>query len=349
MRIIKILAIILSVPVIIFALFLVHSTMDDYQPNEIIRLGQPKTWDTINTDEKYNILIWNIGYAGLDADMDFFYDGGKKVRPSENQVYENFSQIREFIEDNDTMEFILLQEVDKSSRRSYYLKQVQELKESLEAYTMYFGKNYDVDFVPVPLTKPMGKVLSGIVTFAKFKPAVTFRYSFPGNYSWPTKLFMLDRCFLVSRFKVNNDKEFVLINTHNSAYDDGSLRKMQMDYLRIYILNEFNEGNYVLAGGDWNQCPPGFNPDLMDQPFDTINMSLIPHDYLPDSWTWAYDPAKPTNRRVTEKYVRGNTLTTVIDFLLLSPNIELVNVKTIDLGFVNSDHQPVIASFKLKK
>ena len=295
------------------------------------------------------MMIWNIGYAGLDAGMDFFYDGGKQVRPPVNQVYENFSKIRDFIEANDSLNFILLQEVDKYSKRSYHLNEVQELRESLKSFNHYFGKNYDVSFVPVPINKPMGRVLSGIVSFTGYKPYAAFRYSIPGNYGWPTRLFMLDRCFLVCRFKTVTGKDFILINTHNSAYDDGSIRKQQMEYLKTYIENEYNAGNYVLVAGDWNQSPPHMNPGILNQPFDTLNMNFIPENYLPDAWTWAFDPSNPTNRRVTEKYERGKTLTTIIDFFLLSPNIEILNVRTIDLGFRNSDHQPVIASFKLRE
>ena len=348
MRIIKIILIIIAIPVALFILFLIHSTMADFQPKEVIRLGNPKLNDTIRLEDTITIMTWNIGYAGLDANMDFFYDGGEKVRPGKNQVIENFNNIENFISKNDSVKFIFIQEIDKSSKRSYHINEFAKIREILDNYTPYFGKNYDVDFVPVPVFKPMGKVLSGIATFSQEKPYNASRYSFPGNYAWPTKLFMLDRCFLVCRFKTNNEKDFILINTHNSAYDDGTLRKQQMEYLRSFILNEFNSGNYILVGGDWNQSPPDLNPKLINQPFDTLNKSFIPKDFLPESWKWAYDPYLPTNRRVTHTYVRGETLTTVIDFFLLSPNIELININTIDLGFKNSDHQPVIACFMLK-
>ena len=46
---------------------------------------------------------------------------------------------------------------------------------------------------------------------------------------------MLDRCFLVNRYPVSNGNELLMINTHNSAYDDGSLRKQQMDFLKDFL------------------------------------------------------------------------------------------------------------------
>jgi exonuclease III len=42
------------------------------------------------------------------------------------------------------------------------------------------------------------------------------------------------------------------------------------------------------------------------------------------------------------------TTTTVIDFFLLSPNVESISVKCINLSFENSDHNPVLIKIKLK-
>lgn len=42
-----------------------------------------------------------------------------------------------------------------------------------------------------------------------------------------------------------------------------------------------------------------------------------------------------------------NTQYYVIDGFIISPNVELLDVETLDLGFENSDHNPVIISFSL--
>jgi len=52
---------------------------------------------------------------------------------------------------------------------------------------------------------------------------------------------------------------------------------------------------------------------------------------------------------VKKPYKKGETATTVIDFFLLSPNIEKVETSNVDLNFQNSDHQPVLLKIKLKK
>ncbi|NJK86748.1 MAG: endonuclease/exonuclease/phosphatase family protein [Bacteroidales bacterium] len=323
--------------------------MTDYKPAKITKVQQSESADTLMVLQPYSAMIWNIGYCGLDRNMDFFYDGGQKVRPTKEIVMENLSGIKHFIARHDTFDFFLFQELDIQSKRSYKTNQMLEFKSILTGYIPTFGKNYDVDFVPVPLANPMGNVLSGIVTYTAEKPALSFRYSYPGNFSWPTRLFMLDRCFMINRFPVNNGGEFLLINTHNSAFDDGGfLRKMQVEYLKEILIQEYEAGNYVVVGGDWNQCPPDFMPLYNDQPFDTTDLIFIPHDLMPEGWQWKFDAAVPTNRRVSSAYEKGKTLTTVIDFFLFSPNIIVDSVKTIDLGFMHADHHPVFANFRLK-
>jgi len=96
-----------------------------------------------------------------------------------------------------------------------------------------------------------------------------------------------------------------------------------------------SRGDYVLVGGDWNQLPPSFEGE-----------NVIPKDYLPD-WEWAYDPNTPTNRSLEKPY-DGTNKQKIIDFYLVSPNLTVTSVKTDDLKFKYSDHQPVSISFQLK-
>lgn len=324
-----------------FLLFLLYATIDDYKPEEISILPTECEADIIADSMQFELLIWNIGYAGLDASMDFFYDGGEQMRPDKEKVLGNMEGIRSTLDPYMGFDFIMLQEVDQNSKRSYHINEYQAIKDQFKAYQSSFGKNYDVGFVPIPVTEPMGKVRSGLMTLSKPCPKSVERRSFPGNYSWPMKLFMLDRCFLVTRYQLSNKKELVIINTHNSAYDDGSLRSQQMDHLKDYLLSEYEKGNYVIVGGDWNQTPYGLEPELPSHRFDTENLSYVEKDYPAPGWSWAYDANIPTNRRVAIPFDKSSSPTTIIDCFLASPNVELSEVKTIDLDFQYSDHQPV--------
>jgi endonuclease/exonuclease/phosphatase family metal-dependent hydrolase len=330
----------------VLALILIYAQHTYYEPDEVTIVFTGEKIDTMSETTVFSVLTWNIGYAGLDKDMDFFYDGGKQVRSSREQTLKNLEGILSFIQSQHSTDFFFFQEVDRASRRSYYLDMTDSIAETLPDTHQAFAKNYDVRFVPVPWYSPMGKVSSGLLTAGTHTPSLVKRYSFPGSYPWPDRLFSLQRCFLMNRYPLSNGKELVLINTHNSAFDEGQLRKIQMDYMKSFILEEYELGNYVIAGGDFNQCPPDFNPDFYFNIFDDENVMYIPDDFLL-GWHFVYDANMPTNRRVHTPYNPATTKTTLIDFFIASPNIKPLKVEGIHLDFQHSDHNPVIASFQL--
>lgn len=348
-KFLKILLVIMLVLVLGFVGLILTAIISDYDPDEITTVYESKDNIKLSDSLEFDILNWNIGYCGLDKSMDFFYDGGLQVRASEENTIDNLKGVLNFLKSNDSIEFFLLQEVDQKSKRTYRINEFDSIKALYGEYHSYFGKNYDVFFVPTPPTNPYGKVLSGLMTISKFEPENVVRYSFPGKYAFPKGLFMLDRCFLVKRFLLENGKEFMLINTHNEAYDPGNQRKAQMAYLKDFLLNEYKKGNYIVVGGDWNQCPPGLEKSIDGYIFDEKDYMPVSPDFLPDEWKWVYKNDVPTNRRVMKTWDKKDTPTTIIDFFLISPNVENISIRNIDLNFENSDHNPVIARFKLIK
>jgi endonuclease/exonuclease/phosphatase family metal-dependent hydrolase len=333
--------------IVSFGLFVLYGTLTDYRPDEETIVYERGDVPVLR-DSIFNLMTWNIGYCGLGQEMDFFYDGGQKVRSEEHAVKKNLSRILQFVTSLDSCDFFLFQEVDLGSRRSYRIDQFKALASGMGGFHAAFGKNYDVFFVPVPITSPYGRVVSGIATMGRVEPQSSVRHSFPGNYAWPKGVFMLDRCFLVNRYPVSGGRQLLVVNTHNSAYDDGTLRKRQMEHLRKFLMEEYEKGNYIIVGGDWNQTPHGFQPAFEHNIFDTVKLVFIEDEYLPEDWVWLYDRRIPSNRRLAIPYDPVLSPATVIDFYLLSPNIEPNDVQGIDLGFTSSDHQPVLAKIKLK-
>ena len=136
---------------------------------------------------------------------------------------------------------------------------------------------------------------------------------------------------------------------HQSAWDEGAeLRKYEIKLLMETVQKEYSHGNYVVAGGDWNQPPPGYIPI----PYTTGDKSKPlakdkGKDSLPIGWKYVYDPTVPSNRDVDAAYQKGKTKTTIIDYYLVSPNIEVREVKTLNNGFAFSDHHPVYMRVKL--
>ena len=208
-------------------------------------------------------------------------------------------------------------------------------------------------FVPVPFAfpyTPYGKTYGGLVSYSRFEPQASIRLQYPGGFDWPTRLYMLDRCALEQKFKLPGGKELLIVNTHNTAYDaTGEIKKQELEYLKKRYEAESKKGNYVLIGGDWNQVPPGLS--------STHFNAKMPEGYTPQAVTAAqfpagfgvsYDSKIPTNRSNDKPFKTDETYTTLIDYFVHSPNVEVVSVRGIDLQFKHSDHQPVVMKFCLK-
>jgi len=313
---------------------ILYATVTDYKPDEKITLREAHEGPEIE-QTVLSAMIWNIGFAGLGAEMDFFYDDGQRVRPTKAWHQNYISEIDDYLQRNKGTDFMLLQEVDENSKRSYKSNQKNRLIESTNYAFQDYAYNYKVKYIPMPLNEPMGHVNSGLLSMSNYESKESTRYQFPGSYSWPSRLFFLRRCFLEQRYNLKDqDGDLVIINTHNSAYDDGSLKKAEMDYMKSYLQAQYDAGHFVLVGGDWNQVPSAIEGE-----------TKIPEDFLPD-WNWAYGENAPTNRTVEKPY-DGTNSQRIIDFFLLSPNLDVVNVETINLDFQWSDHQPVFIDFSI--
>lgn len=359
-KLIKTLAILLVVFLLYVGSVLLHGTMTDWQPEDELPVVTSQTAsESVVGDSIISLAIWNIGYTGLGEESDFFYDnggfflsGGHMIRPEEELVKKNRDGALLFARSTDA-DFFLFQEVDLNSRRSYYANQLDSLRAQLPDYTASYAANYRVSRVPIPILEPWrayGKVEGGLVSMSRWQPQEEVRLQLPGKFDWPTRIFQLDRCLLLSRFATAAGPELVVINAHLSAYDQGGvLKKQQMAYLQELIMAEYEKGNYVIVGADWNQCPPFFQFDtFMPGKTDGYSQSNIPDDFVPEGWQWVYDPVVPSNRKLRSPFDPEKSFQTVIDFFLISPNLQARRVKTLDQKFRFSDHQPVWMEVELK-
>lgn len=332
--------------VMILGGFLAVETIRDYKPPAIIELKKEGKAKKFSPD-RLTIFTWNIGYAGLGKDMDFFADGGTTSIPPKDKFNEYLEGILKVVSKYSSVSDVMyFQEVDRDSDRSYHVDEYEKLKKVLKDFASVFAYNYVVDFVPVPLTHPMGKVSGGMATFSKYDFYDPVRIALPGQYSWPKNLFYLDRCMIVIRIPAPDGKEWVLINTHNSAFDNGDQREKQLSFIKKFITDEYEKGNYVIIGGDWNLMLGG-NFKYTESPEEFYKP--IPKDWAPKGWKWVIDKKIPTNRSVRAPYKKGKTFVTIIDGFLVSPNVKVLSVRGINLEFKYSDHNPVIAVFEMKK
>jgi len=149
------------------------------------------------------------------------------VRPSSDLNRRYLFDLLHELKGADTADFIFLQEVDKDSKRTWYQDEVRSVQERLSDYYNVFAVNYDVPFVPIPLLEPMGQVKAGQMIMSRIVPDSAWRYALEGSYSWPKRLFLLDRCFILSQFKLPSGKRLSLICLHNSAFSDAAEARLK--------------------------------------------------------------------------------------------------------------------------
>ena len=295
------------------------------------------------------ILSWNVGYCGLGKESDFFMDGGTQVQPlSDELVKKNFFGICERLMELKP-DFLFLQEVDTNSDRSN-LTEESSFRSSLNEYVSTFALNFSTKFVPYPWP-PIGKVNSGLQTLSRYGITESTRISLPCPFSWPVSMVNLKRCLLVSRVPIaDSDKELVLVNLHLEAYDSGEGKLAQSRQLREFVEQEYEKGNYVIAGGDWNQMFPKSEKSWPNTHKELWTPGYLDEAELAEGWRYVWDASVPTCRLLNQPYDpsdEANTQYYVIDGFLVSPNLRVEKVETLDEDFSFTDHNPVQLTLSL--
>lgn len=344
-RFLKVLLIIVLVIVAAAAGLIAWLSIAEYRPEAVEELSftaRDESAPALPQGESLTVLSWNIGYAGLGSNADFFMDGGENVKSSDRvRVESNLLNISQLLYGENAPDLILLQEVDTNSSRTYNIDQSACLAGANAAHAL----NYSCPFVPFPLP-PIGKVNSGVFTTTDYAIDRAERVSLPCPFSWPVSTANLKRCLLVSYLPIEgSDRQLVLVNLHLEAYDDGEGKIAQTRQLNEFIQAEYEKGNYVIAGGDFNQIFPGSLEVYPNTHPELWEPGVLTEDMLPVGWSYAYDLRVPSCRLLNRPYDPEDTENTqhyVIDGFILSPNVTLESVETLDEGFIASDHNPVL-------
>lgn len=316
----------------------------------------------------YSISTFNIGFGAYSQTFSFFMDEGetmdgvktkgKNARAfSEDDVKNNTNGAINLVKGANESDFYFFQEVDTSSTRSYFVDQQKMIQDSFVGYASAFSVNAHSPYMFYPLSEPIGKMNSGIMTLSRYNMDYSIRRSLEISNGMIDKLFDLDRCFMVSKLPISGapDKYLVLVNVHFSAYDDGDIRTKQIATLYDYINYERNtNGNYVIVGGDFNLLLAG-EAGLYNNNMKTPGWcQSLPEGYKAENFNAIgfnlnYDLSTTigTCRDSSVRYVEGINLEVVIDGFITSDNITVKRTTVIDGEFKNSDHNPVRMEFIL--
>lgn len=311
----------------------------------------------VKTGGSYKIAASNIGFGAYSPEYSFFMDtgetlDGKKLSGkygkalSKEVVIRNTNSAMTAI-DKLNADFLMIQETDTDSTRSYHVNQLTMLGDYFSQFSTTFASNYHSAYFAIPIFDNTGASNAGLTTLSQCNVTSSVRRSLPLDNSFMGKFTDLDRCILVSRVKTDTDKDLVLINVHLSAYQSADLIRQQIDLLNEIL--EAERGNYVIIGGDFNidltNSTTTFKTGLKVPPWvETLDKSLIADGY--SIVTAKNNQSVPTSRNANAPYEKDVSYTLVIDGFIVSDNIKATS-ENIDTGFAFSDHNPVLMDFTL--
>ncbi|MDY4187396.1 MAG: hypothetical protein SOX77_06065 [Candidatus Borkfalkiaceae bacterium] len=339
--------------------------------------GETEPNSEVLLETEYTAVTQNLGFGAYTQNFTFFMDGGEKSRAESKQSVINCITEGAKTVENLAPDFVFFQEIDTYSDRSYHVDERELLYPHFNGFANVFAQNYHSAYLFYPIFEPHGASNSGLITFSRAKINSAIRRSLPISQGL-SKFLDLDRCYSVSRVKIgdlksgdkssdesddnsgvtdkNGGKELVLINVHLSAYGGSDeIRAAQMHMLFAEIQSEYEKGNYVVCGGDFNHDFTGSSTQDLNggEKVDFGWAMPFPDELLKEyagvirADKYSGGDLTPTCRNCDVPYKKGN-FTIIVDGFLTSANVEVTYLKNVSTDFAYSDHNPVLIKFKLK-
>ncbi len=322
----------------------------------------------------YEVVTYNLNYGAFSSDYTYYKSLGYNENGKQTKGSHSRAQSKERVEvntkgsagllstgSNANAEFFMLQEVDVNSTRTYYVNERQILKDVMVNYAEIFAETGSSKYVFSPLTSPVGKYNSGMLTYSIFDVDYAMRYSLPSNNEFPSKYSATDNCISVVKCLLAGSGEqtqLVLINVDLSMYEDSRIKESCLAEVYKYMKSEVDRGNYVIVGGsfsyllygkdgafenkmktpDWcKDLPECFNETKLNE----IDCRIV-KDFI------AVELKTGTTRDSSVKYKKGETFEAITDGFIVSNNVITEKIEVMDNEFLYSAHNPVRLTFRLK-
>ena len=223
-------------------------TLGHFRKTRPAGLWNDATAPTYDGTKPLKVCVWNVQY-GAGIRQHYFYDGGDAVSAPRHEVEDGIKKIGDAIATIDP-DIVLLQEVDRRSRRTHKIDELACLRERLDFPCAASAAYWRVPYVPHPSSEHVGRIGMHLCTLSKFQLGDAKRHQLPLlRESRVRQLFNLRRCVLETPL-VNGP---TLFNTHLSAfsYGDGTVER------QVSRLRELVEGkDSFLLAGDLNSLTP---------------------------------------------------------------------------------------------
>ncbi len=316
-----------------------------YNPEKIEKVALiGEKYEQKISGQKIKVLTFNTCGGYLGAESSLKKEGGTGGRASTDNVLKNSRGISELAALSNA-DAVLLQGVDTDSYRSRYVDEC-----SYHLLNGRFGGAYALNYKArsTSFLPPYKKINSGLLTMSKKQISSAERISLPKSSISGLKP---RHCMLVCKFEIeNSSKKLVVINFEVDAYASLETKKEQTKAVVDYAKGEAEKGNYVIAGGSFYRS---FDQTRTRYPL-TDRLRWTPEELsqseIPENLTLCYDPTVATARILSSPFdpQSEEKQLYVADGYILSKNLDVNMIASVDQEFRYSAHNPVLLTVTLK-
>ena len=257
-RILNISAAVLAVLVLLFLSFVYFSTFHpaDIQHEDVLCDGEAPA---LVSGQQIKLLSWNIQFLAGNQHNHFFFDGGNDPWPAQSTIDRILQDVAHVLI-TENADIILLQEVDDGAARTCHRDQLRDLLALLpQSYRCYTSAFYwKACFIPHPAIMGSAGMKLSIISKYKIERALRYALSAITTDNIILRQFNLKRAMLDAILPVTGSKDLHAVNTHLSAFAQGS-NTMQKQVAQVDgLLTKISQsGGSGFIGGDFNLIPPG--------------------------------------------------------------------------------------------
>lgn len=333
-------------------------------------VGKNKS-NTISLNTSLDIITYNLSYGIMDPEFSYFKAettmpngsvkrGSSSRATNKDRVSININGSAELVGKgaNSSTDFILFQDIDVDSTRSYYINQQDILADVLSNFAGVFAENGSSNYVFSPISSPLGKIDTRMATFSNKYMSYKIRHSLTSNTEFMEKYGANDNCIILTQYRTTSGKILTVINVNIGIYESEEVRNTNLEEILRYMDYEANTlGHYVVVGGSFGYLLNGEDGEFLNtsgspswsecfpESFSTEALKKIGFRVVKDEV--ALDQKIGTVRDMSTEYNKGVSFEAVIDGFIVSKGVTVEDVSVIDNGFLYSSHNPVKMSFKL--
>jgi endonuclease/exonuclease/phosphatase family metal-dependent hydrolase len=303
----------------------------------------------LRAGQTFTLVSWNLQFCASRRHH-FFYDGGAAVCvPRKDVLATQDSQAAVLA--RTAPDLVLLQEVDRDSRRTHRIDTLPALLAASRAARWASTWYHRAPFVPYPLPTMLGRVDMHLALGSRTAMEGAERLPLPLlRESRLRQTFNLKRALLWARVPVEGWRRPLHVGvTHLSAFSrgDGTMAR-QVAVLADWMSARESEGQPWLLAGDLNLLPPGDDPHRLPDGMVSYPDQPNPIEHLTARFRTAVPRARwldPAQR--TYLPFGADAPDRKIDWIFLGPGLEVVDAGPVPDPEGLSDHLPLRALLHL--